>query len=371
MTIDSTPWTHHVLIGSLAAALPGADRIDLGVGHPAHAGILELLLAVDDGRITAAEPQIGAMHRGVEKLFEVREYRQILMLADRHDWQAPFIGELAAAQLFERMMGLPVPPRAAALRVLLAEHARVTAHLGQLTWLAAGTDQETAVREARERLRQVLVEMCGNRVHPMLTRLGGLAVDPSPAAVEELTDALAHASHVASELAVPEDLHHIATVPDGAVDAWGLSGPLARATGVESDLRLIDPQYAEVTDLLRNHADEGDAAARWRQIIGEIGDSAAIIARLAPLVPDGTVETKLPKIVKLPEGTDHHLVEGPLGRTGFRVVSRGQKTPWRMKLRSPSFQHVAALGVILPGTPVARLDAALASVGWVIGDVDK
>lgn len=380
--------SHRLLIGSLATAwtppVPssgpaGLRVIDLGTDHPTHAGLLEIDLTTAAGRVTSAEPVIGAMHRGVEKLFEVRDYRQILMLANRHDWQAPFIGELAAAQLFEQMMGLPVPPRAAAVRVLLTEHARIAGHLALLGWLARRvdhtdhTDHHTAVRAARETLREVAVRFTGNRIHPMVTRLGGLAVDPAPADLDALVAAADQAS-AAVRFPVPDDLRGVTPVPAGAIDAWGLSGPLARSAGDPRDLRRADPGYADVVDLLPSPGDAGlggDAGARFAWMMAEVAASARMIARLAPQVPAGPVGTKLPKIVKLPEGSGHHLIEGPLGRTGFRVVSRGQKTPWRLKLRSPSFQHVAALSVLLPGTAEDQVEAALASIGWVIGDVDK
>lgn len=370
--MSATSTQHRILIGSLAAALPvggHTTRLDLGIDHPAHAGLLELFLTSADGVITAADPVVGAMHRGVEKLFEVRDHRQILMLANRHDWQAPFFGEWAAARVAEQMMGLPVPDRARVLRVIFAEHARVTSHLGQLSWLA-GT-RRPALRAVRERLRAVLASLSGNRVHPMVTRLGGVAVDITDDRLTELVDAMDRAAALAAGLVVPDALTGVAPVPAGAVDDWGLSGPLARSAGAPFDLRHSDPDHADVTDLLRVHATGGDAASRFTQLIGEVGDSAAIVRRLAATLPDGPVSTRLPKHIRLPEGEGHALVEGALGRTGFRVVSRGGKTPWRMKLRSPSFHHVAALAVLLPGTPIDQVEGALASVGWVAGDLDK
>ena len=134
-----------VLVGSLApgvlpviAAEPPAGTIllDLGPDHPSQAGLIELRLWTSDGMISSAQVVVGAMHRGVEKLFEVRDYTQILMLADRHDWHAPFSGELAVALTAEQMMGLVVPERAVWLRTLLAEHTRILSHAGFLTWVA-------------------------------------------------------------------------------------------------------------------------------------------------------------------------------------------------------------------------------------------
>ena len=114
----------------------GTMLIDLGPDHPSHAGLIELRLWTGDGVITSAQVVVGAMHRGVEKLFEVRDYTQILALADRHDWHAPFFGELAVALTAEQLMGLTVPDRAVWLRTLLAEHTRILSHSGFLTWVA-------------------------------------------------------------------------------------------------------------------------------------------------------------------------------------------------------------------------------------------
>ena len=134
-----------VLVGSLSpGALPvvgdeppaGTVLIDLGPDHPSQAGLIELRLWTADGVITAAHVVVGAMHRGVEKLFEVRDYTQILMLADRHDWHAPFFGELAVALTAEQLMGLTVPDRAVWLRTLLAEHTRILSHSAFLGWVA-------------------------------------------------------------------------------------------------------------------------------------------------------------------------------------------------------------------------------------------
>ena len=135
-----------VLVGSLGrGALPSARSsdppkgtilLDLGAEHPSRAGLIELRLWADDGVITRAEVVVGAMHRGAEKLFEVRDYRQILMLADRHDWHAPFSGELLVALACERLLGLTVPARAVWLRTLLAEHTRILSHCAFLSYVS-------------------------------------------------------------------------------------------------------------------------------------------------------------------------------------------------------------------------------------------
>src|SRR5215211_1186084 len=180
-----------VLVGSLAsgvlpstqpAKMPsGTILLDLGPEHPSQAGLIELRLWTDNDVITTARVVVGAMHRGAEKLFEVRDYLQILMLADRHDWQAPFFGELAVALVCEQMMGLAVPERAVWLRTLLAEHTRILSHCGFLTYVTHQMSDDPGLRRLREELRTQTLRLTGNRIHPMATRIGGLAVDAGSA----------------------------------------------------------------------------------------------------------------------------------------------------------------------------------------------
>jgi NADH-quinone oxidoreductase subunit D len=175
-----------VLVGSLApGVLPavtaepptGTILIDLGPDHPSQAGLIELRLWTAEGAINSAQVVVGAMHRGAEKLFEVRDYTQILMLADRHDWHAPFSGELAVALACEQMMGLVVPERAVWLRTLLAEHTRILSHAGFLTWVGRAAEVDPGLNRLRESLRHQTLDLTGNRIHPMINRIGGLAAD--------------------------------------------------------------------------------------------------------------------------------------------------------------------------------------------------
>src|SRR4029453_6087582 len=180
-----------VLVGSLApgvlpsthpAKLPaGTIMMNLGPEHPSNAGLIELQLWTEANVITTARVVVGAMHRGAEKLFEVRDYRQILMLADRHDWHAPFFGELAVALVCEEMMGLVVPDRAIWLRTLLAEHTRILSHCSFLSYVPHRIPGNPGLRQLREDLRNQTLRLTGNRIHPMATRIGGLAVDADDA----------------------------------------------------------------------------------------------------------------------------------------------------------------------------------------------
>jgi NADH-quinone oxidoreductase subunit D len=371
-----------VLPDAAAGPPQGTLVLDLGPDHPSGAGLLELALWTDDGVVTAAEVRVGALHRGAEKLFEVRDYRQIGMLADRHDWQAPFFGELGVALVCEQMLGLEVPPRAVWLRTLLAEHTRLLSHLGFLTHPTAG-HPVLDPRPLRERLREQTRRLTGNRIHPMVARIGGLSVDADPAWLAAETTLAAEVHDLAERTATWLDAADPAVVGVGlapvaaaTVAAHGLSGPVARASGVALDLRAAAPvlAYAELAHLLRPApTTDGDAAARFRTLAAELADSARLVAACAARLADlpGPVEVRLGKIVKLPEGEHYLALEAPLGLAGFFVVSRGEKTPWRFKLRTPSFSNVAALEPVLVGVPVVALETALASIGYVVGDVDR
>ncbi|WP_460741463.1 NADH-quinone oxidoreductase subunit D-related protein [Mariniluteicoccus endophyticus] len=369
------PEQQRFLVGSLAAGVP-ADAatvwLDLGHEHPSHAGLLELRVTATDDVVETVTVVPGAMHRGVEKLFEVRDYRQVLSLADRHDWQAPYFGELASVTVIEQMLGLQAPARAQWLRVLLAEHTRILSHLGFLTWVVRGTATADRVRGLRGDLREQTRRLTGNRIHPMVIRIGGLAVDADEAWLAAEREVVTHAAELARTLdTLPGEA--VAVVDGSLVDAFGLSGPLARASGVDLDLRRTGcGPYAELADLLpAPGAGTGDARARFALLADEVVQSARLVEEVSRRLPGGPVDTRLPKIVKLPDDEAYAAVEAPLGRAGVHLVSRGDKTPWRMKLRTPSFHHVAALEAILPGTRVDDLECALASVGYVIGDLDK
>jgi NADH-quinone oxidoreductase subunit D len=381
-----------VLVGSLApGALPtvtdeppaGTLLIDLGPDHPSHAGLIELRLWTVNGVITSAAVVVGAMHRGVEKLFEVRDYTQILALADRHDWHAPFFGELAVALTAEQLMGLSVPDRAVWLRTLLAEHTRILSHCGFLTWAASRGTIDPGLARVREALRQQTANLTGNRIHPMVNRVGGLAADAGTdwlrAEARVMVEVRAAADGVLGLIGsgrIAELTQGVAVLPAETIAQYGVSGPAARASGVHLDLRRQQPYlaYPELADLIDPPGSvAGDAQARLSLLAEEMVTSSRLVDACCERLGEigGPVAVKLGKIIRLPEGQGYGAVEAPLGIAGVYLSSRGEKTPWRLKLRTPSFNNVASLESVLVGVEVSSLEATLASVGYVIGDVDK
>jgi NADH-quinone oxidoreductase subunit D len=392
-------------VGAGAAGFGGHERGGVGAGselatedmvlnigpqHPATHGVLRLRITLDGERIVACEPIVGYMHRGVEKLFEVRDYRQIIVLANRHDWLSAFSSELGVVLAVERMLGMEVPVRATWSRTLLAELNRVLNHLMFLgsypLEVGAITPVFYAFRE-RETIQEVMEEISGGRMHYMFNRVGGLKEDLPAGWLGRASAAIAA---VRSRLPQIEDLifgneifrartSGVGVLAPETIAAYGVSGPIARASGVDFDLRRDDPYlaYAELAEsgVLRvSTRTGGDCLARYGLLLDQAKVSLdiadACVDRLRSL-PAGPINVRLPKILKAPEGHTYCWTENPLGINGYYLVSRGEKTPWRLKLRSASFNNIAVLPSMVSGCVVADLVAILGSMFFVVGDIDK
>ncbi|WP_238154326.1 NADH-quinone oxidoreductase subunit D [Ornithinimicrobium sufpigmenti] len=365
--------------------------LNIGPQHPATHGVLRLRITADGERITAAEPVIGYMHRGAEKLFEARDYRQILVLTNRHDWLSAFSNEVGAALTVEHLLGMEVPERATWTRTLLSELNRVLNHLmflgSYLHELGAITPMFYAFRE-REEIQTVMEEYSGGRLHYMANRIGGLLhdlpdgwLDRVDAAVEQVRDRMPDLlSLVLGNEIVHARTRGVGVLPLEKVLEYGVSGPIARASGLDVDLRR-DAPYLAYGELFTEGGpgrvvtrDAGDCLARLEVLTEQVDVSLdlarACTARLRDLGA-GPINTKLPKVLKVPEGEHYLATENPLGFNGYFLVSRGEKAPHRLKLRSASFNNVQALREMLPGTVVADMVAILGSMFFVVGDIDR
>jgi len=377
--------------GGAAGGLATQDMVlNIGPQHPATHGVLRLKLTLDGERIVDCDPVVGYMHRGVEKLFEVRDYRQIIVLANRHDWLSAFSSELGVVLAVERMLGMEVPQRAVWLRTMLAELNRVLNHLMFLgsypIELGAITPIFYAFRE-RETLQAVMEEISGGRMHYMFNRVGGLKEDIPAGWLDRAEDAT---TAVRSRMPQIEDLvfgneifqartRGVGVLSPELIDAYGVTGPIARASGVDFDLRRDEP-YLAYGDLVADGVmqvitqEEGDCYARFGMLLDQVQVCLdiveACIDRMRSL-DRGPVNVRLPKILKAPEGATYAWTENPLGVNGYYLVSRGEKTPWRMKLRSASFNNIAVLPEVLTGCVIADMVAVLGSMFFVVGDIDK
>jgi len=331
------------------------------------------------------------MHRGAEKLFEVRDYRQIMVLANRHDWLSGFANELGVVLGVEAMLGMEVPERATWTRTLLAELTRVMSHLVFLgsypLELGAITPIFYSFRE-REELQSTLEEATGGRMHLMFNQVGGLKQDLPAGWLGRVSSAVkavrGRLPDLESLLVGNEIIHArargVGVVSPEAIAAYGVSGPIARASGVDMDLRRDEP-YLAYGDLFVEGGPgrvvtrtAGDALARLECLLEQVHvslDLADECLSVLGSLPQGPVNVKLPKVVKVPEGHRYTQTENPLGFNGYYLVSRGDKTPWRMKLRSASFNNVSVLSAVLPGNLISDMVSILGSMFFVVGDVDK
>ena len=419
--------------GAWPAAPPGQPAggagaevftVNLGPSHPSGHGMIRLRLTLDSDRIATAEPVIGFMHRGAEKLFEARDYRQIIVLANRHDWLGSFASELGVALAAERLAGIEVPPRGVWARTLLAELNRAVSHLAFLgspppapdqpavtagtattgtatagttaAGVTAGTvaggttaadttgTAAAAALRARERLQSVMEEISGGRMHYMFNRVGGLK-EELPAgwlgraqrAAGATRDELGVIGAPLSEAAHRARLRGVGRLDAAVARAYGVSGPAARASGLDFDFRRDEPYlaYGELTGVLRVVTrTDGDCLARHECLLDQTAVALDLVdacaSRLAGL-PRGPLTARVPKVFKVPEGEVYAWTENPLGLNGYYLVSRGGKTPWRLKLRSASFSNCSVLPALLPGTRVPDLAAVLGSLFFVVGDIDR
>jgi len=387
-----TPSRRELTVGVGAGGLATSDMVlNIGPQHPATHGVLRLRIVLDGERIVSAEPIIGYMHRGAEKLFEVRDYRQIIVLANRHDWLSAFANELGVVLGVEQLLGMEVPERAVWARTLLAELNRVLNHLMFLgsypLELGAITPIFYSFRE-REELQAVMEEASGGRMHYMFNRVGGLKEDLPAGWLERVEHAVAAVRRRLPDLRnmlVGNEILNARTRDVGIlsrelIHSYGVTGPIARASGVDLDLRR-DAPYLAYNDLFRDGGpgrvvlrSEGDCLSRLEVLLEQTEvslDLADACVEQMHLLPRGPINVKLPKVLKVPEGHLYTVTENPLGFNGYYLVSRGEKTPWRLKLRSASFNNVAVLTEMLPGQLIGDMVAILGSMFFVVGDVDK
>ncbi len=387
-----TPSRRELTVGVGAGGLATSDMVlNIGPQHPATHGVLRLRIVLDGERIVSAEPIIGYMHRGAEKLFEVRDYRQIIVLANRHDWLSAFANELGVVLGVEQLLGMEVPERAVWARTLLAELNRVLNHLMFLgsypLELGAITPIFYSFRE-REELQAVMEEASGGRMHYMFNRVGGLKEDLPAGWLERVEHAVAAVRRRLPDLRnmlVGNEILNARTRDVGIlsrelIHSYGVTGPIARASGVDLDLRR-DAPYLAYNDLFRDGGpgrvvlrSEGDCLSRLEVLLEQTEvslDLADACVEQMHLLPQGPINVKLPKVLKVPEGHLYTVTENPLGFNGYYLVSRGEKTPWRLKLRSASFNNVAVLTEMLPGQLIGDMVAILGSMFFVVGDVDK
>lgn len=358
--------------------------LNIGPQHPSTHGVLRVVLELDGEVIRRAEPVIGYMHRGAEKLTEFRDARQVLVLMNRHDWISAFNNELGWTIAVERLANIEVPDRAQWIRTMFAEWNRILNHLmfaGSFPLeLGAMTPIFYSFIE-RELVQDLLESATGARMHHSYCRVGGLK-DDLPAGF--LKESAVCVQAVRTWVKTFENLimgneiifarcRNVGVLPADVAIAYGTSGPVLQASGVAMDPRKDEPyeKYAEV-EFEVPVGKTGDSYDRLWVLVERVKQSLNIIEQCMEKLPAGKFRAdKLPKKLTLDDGEVYVRTENPLGLMGYYVVGNGEKEPYRVKMRTASFSNVSVIPAILPGTVLPDLIAVMGSIFFVVGDVDR
>ncbi len=382
--------------------------INMGPQHPSTHGVLRLQLELEGETVRRVKPIIGYLHTGMEKTAETLNYAQGSTNVTRMDYLAPFHNELAYSLTVEQLLGIEVPERASAIRVLMTELNRVSSHLlwaatmgmdiGALSMMIYGWRE-------REVCLDFFEKTTGLRMNHNYIRPGGVAADLADGWQEDVTALIAAVTKGVDEyeeLLNENPIFRDRTIGIGVITPqeckqYGVTGPIARASGIAWDLRKqapycgIDQYEFDVPTGIH-----GDVFDRYTVRIAEVRESLKIAEQVRDTMPKGDYRTSDPKVtppprkridesmealihhfklftegIVVPPGTAYQSVEGPRGELGCLMVSKGGARPWRMHWRAPSFAAVQALPPMMTDALVADVVAALASADPVLGDVDR
>ena len=357
--------------------------VNMGPQHPMTHGLWNMRVKIDGETIVDAEPEIGYLHRGYEKIMEVREFQKNVVLTDRLCYVSSITWSHAYCLAVEKMMGIEVPPRGQWIRVVSLEIQRLASHL---MWLAAyGPDLGLltgllwALRE-RELFLDLLQLLTGARMNQNFPRIGGVRNDLPPDFDKYCKKIV---THFRKKLDEYEALMHSSKIflmrtqgvgRISAADAinWGVTGPNLRACGVDVDFRRKEPYetYAEVDfePQVWRGGDGGDSYARFVCRFNEMRESCKILLEALAKTPKGPYRTKAPRRA---EGEGFARTEDSRGEALFYVIGDGDDRPYRVKIRSPVFCTMAATPIMLRGNKMADVVSILGSVDVCVGEMDK
>jgi NADH-quinone oxidoreductase subunit D len=387
---------------------PDTITLNMGPSHPATHGVLRIVLTLDGETVVKADPDLGFLHRGMEKLAENRTYLQFLPYTDRMDYLSPLAANVGFSLAVEELLGVGVPPRCEVIRVLCCELARIGSHL---VWLGthaldmgAGTVFFHTWRE-REWHYDLVEDLTGARLTTSYTRVGGVVKDVTPdwlAKLREFVDAFPkrcdeYESLLTRNVIWLKRCRGVGKITAEQAISYGLTGPALRASGVEHDLRKARPYSGyENYDFEVPTGSEGDVYDRYLVRIEEMRQAARILDQALRNVPDGPFHVDDPKIFlpektkvltsmeelihqfmivtegfECPAGEVYHATEVPKGELGFYIVSTGGRSPYRLRIRSPSFNNLSSLPLLIEGGMIADVIANIGSLDPVMGEVDR
>jgi len=382
--------------------------INFGPQHPAAHGVLRLILEMDGEVVTRADPHIGLLHRGTEKLIEYKTYLQAIPYFDRLDYVAPMNQEHAFALAVEKLLKIKAPPRAQYIRVAFAELTRILNHILNLTTYALDVGALTPALwgfEEREIGMEFYERVCGARLHANYFRPGGVHQDLPPGLAEDMyayADSVIEFVNDMESLLTENRIFKQRTVDIGIVSKrealdWGFTGPMLRASGVPWDLRKSQPYdvYAEM-DFDIPTGTTGDCYARYLVRVEEMRQSAKILKQAIEQMPKGEVMVDDHKITPpkradmknsmealihhfklytegyhVPAGETYTAVEAPKGEFGVYLVSDGSNKPYRCHIRAPGFAHMQGMDFMSKGHMLADAVSIIGSLDVVFGEIDR
>lgn len=357
--------------------------INMGPQHPATHGVLRLLLTIDGETIKKVEPDLGYIHRSIEKMCERDSYQQIVHLTDRMDYLSAHINNEAVCLAVENALELDIPERVQVIRTIIDELTRIASHT--LWWGVMGMDVGALTTffygfRDREMINDIFEETCGARLTMNYNIPGGLMFDIHENFVPRVKAFVEHFKKKIPEydqLLTGNVIFQRRTQGVGVMSkedaiAFGTSGPVARGSGVPCDVRKLHP-YSAYDRVNFEEAIEtgGDSFARYQVRLKEMWQSLSIIEQLIDNIPEGEHKVATKAVIKLPKGEFYQKVETARGELGVYIISDGKKNPYRVKFRSPGFSNLSALNHMAVGGKIGDLVATMATLDLVIPDIDR
>ncbi len=356
--------------------------LNMGPQHPSTHGVFRLVVTLDGEQIVDADPVVGYLHRGTEKLAETLQYTQIIPYTDRMDYLAAMLNNYSLVHAVEYALDLEIPERAEYLRMIVMELNRAASHMvflgTYLLDLGAMSPFLYAFIE-REQIVDLFNEICGARLTYNYMRVGGVKWDAPPGWIEKvrnLVPSLREKVKMINDLVTGNEIflnrvRGIGKFTKEEALNFSLSGVNLRSTGFAFDLRKARPySIYDKFDFDVIVGQNGDAYDRYFCRLREIEQSLRIVEQAAAQIPDGPVMGKVPKMIRVPAGEYYSSIEGARGELGAYIVSDGKDKPYRLKFHRPSFVNLQILRKLLIGENVANVIAILGAVDIVLGEVD-
>jgi NADH-quinone oxidoreductase subunit D len=357
--------------------------LNMGPQHPSTHGVLRVVLKLDGEKVMGTDCVIGYLHRGVEKIAENRSYIQFAPYVDRMDYVAAISNGLGYCLAIEKLLNVEATPRAQAVRVILTELNRIASHL---LWLGthaldvgAITPLFYTMRE-REEVLKIFENYCGARLTTHAFRIGGLQYEIYEGFEREcrafcdyfLPKVDEYEELLTGNRMWVDRLTNVGILNADDCKAYGVTGPMLRAAGVNWDLRKAQPYSGyQQYDFDIPTRENGDTFDRYVVRMQEMRQSVRIVRQALDGIPEGPIMAKVPKIIKPPVGEVYVSIEAPKGELGYYVVSDGTTNPYRVRVRPPSFVNLQALDKMVRGALVADVVAIIGTLDIVLGEVDR